>query len=145
MMVLSEKPKIIISKANIIYKPKPKKVYKSKPNYSLFHFPSNSCHVLKEKKIPKNLDLNLTKKTRSEKFDVNRISLEEMEKDFKRLKTKREITTVERELKQIMEDSTKDTSIDDKNNNTKKVKVKRPKNEKYILYKNFDFDFDYLE
>ena len=91
------------------------------------------------------MDLNLTKKTRSEKFDVNRISLEEMEKDFKRLKTKREITTVERELKQIMEDSTKDTSIDDKNNNRKKVKVKRPKNEKYILYKNFDFDFDYLE
>ena len=69
---------------------------------------------------------------------------EEMEKDFNRLKAKREITTVERELKQILEDSTKEKSSED--NKRKKVKgIKRPKNVKYILYKNFDFDFEYLE
>ena len=147
MIVLSDKPKLIISKTNIIYKPKPKKLYKSTQNYSLFHLPNSSYHLYPNKKISKKIDLNL-KKTQSEKlkFDVNSFSLEEMEKDFNRLQAKREITTVERELKQIMEDSTKDKSIEGKNNKRKKVKgIKRPKNAKYIFYKNFDFDFEYLK
>ena len=147
MIVLSDKPKLIISKTNIIYKPKPKKLYKSTQNYSLFHLPNSRYHRYPNKKISKKIDLNL-KKTQSEKlkFDVNSFSLEEMEKDFNRLQAKREITTVERELKQIMEDSTKDKSIEGKNNKRKKVKgIKRPKNAKYIFYKNFDFDFEYLK
>ena len=144
MFVLSDKSKLIISKTNIIYKPKPKKIYKSSQNFSLFHLPNNSYQLCQKKKIPKKIDLNL-KKTKSEKlkFDMESVSLEEMEKDFNRLKAKREITTVERELKQILEDSTKEKSSED---NKKKVKgIKRPKNIKYILYKNFDFDFEYLE
>ena len=148
MIVLSDKPKLIISKTNIIYKPKPKKLYKSTQNLSLFHLPNSCYHLYPNKKIPKKIDLNL-KKTQSAqlKVDVNSISLEEMEKDFNRLKAKREITTVERELKQIMEeDSTKDKSIEEKNNKKKKVKgIKRPKNAKYIFYKNFDFDLEYLK
>ena len=99
---------------------------------------------MSKEKNSKKIDLNL-KKTKSEKlkFDMESVSLEEMEKDFNRLKAKREITTVERELKQILEDSTKEKSSED---NKKKVKgIKRPKNIKYILYKNFDFDFEYLE
>ena len=144
MIVISDKPKLIISKTNIIYKPKPKKIYKSSQNFSLFHLPNNSYQLFPKKKIQKKIDLNL-KKTKSEKlkFDMESVSLEEMEKDFNRLKAKREITTVERELKQILEDSTKEKSSED---NKKKVKgIKRPKNIKYILYKNFDFDFEYLE
>ena len=144
MIVISDKPKLIISKTNIIYKPKPKKIYKSSQNFSLFHLPNNSYQLCPKKKIQKKIDLNL-KKTKSEKlkFDMESVSLEEMEKDFNRLKAKREITTVERELKQILEDSTKEKSSED---NKKKVKgIKRPKNIKYILYKNFDFDFEYLE
>ena len=144
MIVISDKPKLIISKTNIIYKPKPKKIYKSSQNFSLFHLPNNSYQLCPKKKISKKIDLNL-KKTKSEKlkFDMESVSLEEMEKDFNRLKAKREITTVERELKQILEDSTKEKSSED---NKKKVKgIKRPKNIKYILYKNFDFDFEYLE
>ena len=144
MIVISDKPKLIISKTNIIYKPKPKKIYKSSQNFSLFHLPNNSYQLCPKKKIQKKIDLNL-KKTKSEKlkFDMESVSLEEMEKDFNRLKAKREITTVERELKQILEDSTKEKSSED---NKKKVKgIKRPKNVKYILYKNFDFDFEYLE
>ena len=144
MIVISDKPKLIISKTNIIYKPKPKKIYKSSQNFSLFHLPNNSYQLCPKKKIQKKIDLNL-KKTKSEKlkFDMESVSLEEMEKDFNRLKAKREISTVERELKQILEDSTKEKSSED---NKKKVKgIKRPKNIKYILYKNFDFDFEYLE
>ena len=88
------------------------------------------------------MDLNLQKNAKSEKFDMESISLEEMEKDFKRLRAKREITKVEKELKQIMEESTKDNSGENKK---KKYRgIKRPKNVKYVLYKNFDFECDMI-
>ena len=142
MFVLSDKSKLIISKTNIIYKPKPKKIYKSKPNYSLNFYPNKSFQFNQKRKNQKKLDLNLQKNAKSEKFDMESISLEEMEKDFKRLRAKREITKVEKELKQIMEESTKDNS---KENKKKKFRgIKRPKNVKYVLYKNFDFECDMI-
>ena len=145
MIVLSDKPKLIISKTNIIYKPKPKKIYKSKPNYSLNFYPNKSYQINPKRKNKKNLDLNLKNNAKSEKFDVESISLEEMEKDFKRLKAKREISKVEEELKQIMEESTKDKSREKNSNKKKKNKgIKRPKNVKYVLYKNFDFEYDMI-
>ena len=145
MFVLSDKSKLIISKTNIIYKPKPKKIYKSKPNYSLNLYPNKSYQINPKRKNKKNLDLNLKNNAKSEKFDVESISLEEMEKDFKRLKAKREISKVEDELKQIMEESTKDKSREKNSNKKKKNKgIKRPKNVKYVLYKNFDFEYDMI-
>ena len=145
MFVLSDKSKLIISKTNIIYKPKPKKIYKSKPNYSLNLYPNKSYQINPKRKNKKNLDLNLKNNAKSEKFDVESISLEEMEKDFKRLKAKREISKVEEELKQIMEESTKDKSREKNSNKKKKNKgIKRPKNVKYVLYKNFDFECDMI-
>ena len=145
MFVLSDKSKLIISKTNIIYKPKPKKIYKSKPNYSLNLYPNKSYQINPKRKNKKNLDLNLKNNAKSEKFDVESISLEEMEKDFKRLRAKREISKVEEELKQIMEESTKDKSREKNNNKKKKNKgIKRPKNVKYVLYKNFDFEYDMI-
>ena len=145
MFVLSDKSKLIISKTNIIYKPKPKKIYKSKPNYSLNFYPNKSYQIIPKRKNKKNLDLNLKNNAKSEKFDVESISLEEMEKDFKRLKAKREISKVEEELKQIMEESTKDKSREKNSNKKKKNKgIKRPKNVKYVLYKNFDFEYDMI-
>ena len=142
MFVLSDKSKLIISKTNIIYKPKPKKIYKSKPNYSLNFYPNKSFQLNQKRKNQKKLDLNLQKNAKSEKFDMESISLEEMEKDFKRLRAKREITKVEKELKQIMEESTKDNSGENKK---KKYRgIKRPKNVKYVLYKNFDFECDMI-
>ena len=145
MIVISDKPKLIISKTNIIYKPKPKKIYKSKPNYSLNLYPNKSYQINPKRKNKKNLDLNLKNNAKSEKFDVESISLEEMEKDFKRLKAKREISKVEEELKQIMEESTKDKSREKNSNKKKKNKgIKRPKNVKYVLYKNFDFEYDMI-
>ena len=145
MFVLSDKSKLIISKTNIIYKPKPKKIYKSKPNYSLNLYPNKSYQINPKRKNKKNLDLNLKNNAKSEKFDVESISLEEMEKDFKRLKAKREISKVEEELKQIMEESTKDKSREKNSNKKKKNRgIKRPKNVKYVLYKNFDFEYDMI-
>ena len=145
MFVLSDKSKLIISKTNIIYKPKPKKIYKSKLNYSLNLYPNKSYQINPKRKNKKNLDLNLKNNAKSEKFDVESISLEEMEKDFKRLKAKREISKVEEELKQIMEESTKDKSREKNSNKKKKNKgIKRPKNVKYVLYKNFDFEYDMI-
>ena len=142
MFVLSDKSKLIISKTNIIFKPKPKKIYKSKPNYSLNFYPNKSFQFNQKRKNQKKLDLNLNKNAKSEKFDMESISLEEMEKDFKRLRAKREITKVEKELKQIMEESTKDNSGENKK---KKYRgIKRPKNVKYVLYKNFDFECDMI-
>ena len=142
MFVLSDKSKLIISKTNIIFKPKPKKIYKSKPNYSLNFYPNKSFQLNQKRKNQKKLDLNLQKNAKSEKFDMESISLEEMEKDFKRLRAKREITKVEKELKQIMEESTKDNSNENKK---KKYRgIKRPKNVKYVLYKNFDFECDMI-
>ena len=142
MFVLSDKSKLIISKTNIIFKPKPKKIYKSKPNYSLNFYPNKSFQLNQKRKNQKKLDLNLQKNAKSEKFDMESISLEEMEKDFKRLRAKREITKVEKELKQIMEESTKDNSGENKK---KKYRgIKRPKNVKYVLYKNFDFECDMI-
>ena len=124
MFVLSDKSKLIISKTNIIFKPKPKKIYKSKPNYSLNFYPNKSFQFNQKRKNQKKLDLNLQKNAKSEKFDMESISLEEMEKDFKRLRAKREITKVEKELKQIMEESTKDNSGENKK---KKYRgIKRP-------------------
>ena len=140
MIAIASKPKLIISKPNVIYKPKPKRVYKSEKNLSFLNTLNNSHRILANKKKQKKFDLNLTKKIKSEKFN-EKLSLEEIEKDFNRLKVKREITLVERELKQIMEDSTKFNER--KNNKTKEIQ--RPKNVKYILYNNFDFDFDYFE
>jgi DNA-binding protein H-NS len=67
-----------------------------------------------------------------------------MDKDFKKLNAKREINKVEKELKQIFENSTKDNSTEEESNKSKKTKgIKRPKNVKYILYKDFELDFDY--
>ena len=144
MIVNSEKPKLIISKTKIIYKPKPKKVYKSNQNLSFLLFQKNNRHIIVNQNLPKKLDLNLTNKAKSQKFDFERISLEEMDKDFKKLNAKREINKVEKELKQIFENSTKDNSTEEESNKSKKTKgIKRPKNVKYILYKDFELDFDY--
>ena len=67
-----------------------------------------------------------------------------MAKDFKRLKAKREIIRVEKELIQIFENSTRENSDEEKNKKKKIKGIKRPKNIKYVLYENnYDFNLDY--
>ena len=135
-MVVSNEPKLVISEANVIYKPKPKKVYKSNINLSpISHFSTylngNKKQKRKIKKKQENMDLNLKKNgiTKSQNFDL--ISFEEIENDFKELQAQTERIKVENELLKLLENSTNDSSSNEDEKRNKKIK--RPKN---IFYKN---------
>ena len=136
-MVVSNEPKFIICETNIIYKPKPKKLYKSNLKLSPLNnlaksSNENQAHARKIKKKRENLNLNLKKNvTKSQNFDL--ISFEEIENDFKELKVQSERIQVENELLKLLENSTKDTSFDEEEKKSKKIA--RPKN---IYYKNFE-------
>ena len=136
MMVVSDTPKIIVNDINIIYKPKPKKVYKSNLKLSPLsnipeRFHGKRRHHHKNKKTDEYWDLNLNKNriTKSQNFES--ISFEEIENDFKNLKARTERIQFENELLKILENSTKDTSFEEEEKKNKKIE--RPKN---ILYKN---------
>ena len=130
MMVVSNEPKLVVCETNIIYKPKPKKVYKS--NLKLSPISTNLNGNKKQKrKIKKKSELNLIKNgmTNSQNFDL--ISFEEIENDFKELKAQSERIKDEKELLKLLENSTNDSSSNE--DEKKNKKIKRPKN---ILYKN---------
>ena len=138
MMVISNEPKLLVSDINIIYKPKPRKVYisnfelSSKTNFTTNHLESK-MHIRKHKHRKKHENWNLKKNgiTKSQNFDL--ISLDEIEKDFKELKARREIVQVQKELLKLLENSTNYTRFDEKEKKTQIIK--RPKN---LLYKNFE-------
>ena len=136
-MVVSNEPKFIICETDIIYKPKPKNLYKSNLKLSPLNnlaksSNENQAHARKIKKKRENLNLNLKKNvTKSQNFDL--ISFEEIENDFKELKVQSERIQVENELLKLLENSTKDTSFDEEEKKSKKIA--RPKN---IYYKNFE-------
>ena len=128
-----DEPKLIVSEINIIYKPKPKRLFKANKKLStLIHLTAktheNKSHKQKIKKRRENLTKNGIAK--SQNFDL--ISLEEIENDFKELKAKSEIFEVENELLKLLQNSTKDTSFEEERKN--KI-IERPKN---IFYKNFE-------
>ena len=114
----------------ILYRPKPKKLYithnivKDKNSYKK-HFPlsptSNSNFNLNNMKKKKNY-----KEKKNSKFDINKISLEEIETDFNLLKARSEIIEVENELLSLLRNSTKDNSMEEDTKDT--IKIKRPKN-----------------
>ena len=138
MIVVSNEPKLIISETNIIYKPKPKKVFDEKKNNSQFNYFTSKTHGnrmnnQKHKKRREIWNLNLKRKgnTKSQNFDL--ISFEEIENDFKKLKARSEIVEVENELLKLLENSTKDTSFDEDERKSKVIE--RPKN---IFYKNYE-------
>ena len=127
MMVVSNEPKSIICEADIIYKPKPKKLYKSNlklaPLNNLARRSNeNQKHARKNKKKRENWNLNLKKDiTKSQNFEL--ISFEEIENDFKELKTLSERVQVENELLILLENSTKDTSFEEEK---KSKRIARP-------------------
>ena len=139
MMVLSEEPKLIVSDINIIYKPKPRRAYKSNTQQTpVFHFKNfnlsneKSAKNKMEKKT-ENWDLNLNKNGISKSQNFESISIEEIENDFKKLKARSEIFEVENELLKLLENSTNDTSFSEDERKSKLID--RPKN---IFYKNLD-------
>ena len=120
-MVVSNEPKSIICEADIIYKPKPKKLYKSNLKLSPLNnlarrSNENQKHARKNKKKRENWNLNLKKDiAKSQNFEL--ISFEEIENDFKELKTLSERVQVENELLILLENSTKDTSFEEEKKN----------------------------
>jgi len=137
-------PNIIIHNSNVpkIYRPKPrklcvsykssKKTHKNKNSTNNKHYPlspiSNTCFNFKNNLNSNEENKNEIKnnnKKRS-KLDFEEISLEEIEKDFNKLKARSEVVKVEKELLYLLRNSTKDNSVDD--NCKDSLKIKRPKN-----------------
>ena len=127
-----QEPIIILQNSECpkIYRPKPKKLCNS---HNIFH-PKKT----KKKKFAlspaTNTNLNLNKyknknenKTKKrEKLDFDKISLEEIERDFNKLKARSEIIEVENELLSLLRNSTKENSLEDEYKEI--IKIKRPKN-----------------
>ena len=126
-MVVSNEPKLIICETDIIYKPKPKKLYKSNLKLSPLNnlarsSNENQKHARKNKKKRENWNLDLKKDiAKSQNFEL--ISFEEIENDFKELKTLSERVQVENELLILLENSTKDTSFEEEK---KRKRIARP-------------------
>ena len=117
-----------------IYKPKAKKLCNS----------YNPSAYFKKKNIHKNKALtpvlnfnfnfefddeyisNIKNKNEIFKPQIEKISLEEMADDFSKLKERKEIKKAEKELLNLLRNSTKDNSREE--NNSEITKVKRPKN-----------------
>ena len=134
MMVLSEEPKLIVSDINIIFKPKPKRAYKSNTKTSpLTHFNRKDSRLEKRQKHKPILDLNLNKDRISKSQNFELISFEEIENDFKNLKAASEIFEVENELLNLLENSTNDSSFNEEEKKNKGIE--RPKN---VFYKKLE-------
>ena len=121
------------SEGPILYRPKPKKLYiihtinKDKNSFKKY-FPlsptSNSNFNLKNMKNENHIKKRKEKK--NSKFDINKISLEEIETDFNLLKHRSEVIEVENELLSLLRNSTKENSMEDDIKDI--IKIKRPKN-----------------
>ena len=131
---MNEKPEPIIIPQNSeypkIYRPKPKKLCAS---HNIFH--SKKSHNKKFALSPAtntNLNLNkhksknVNKTKKKDKLDFDKISLEEIERDFSKLKARSEIIEVENELLSLLRNSTKENSLEDEYKEI--IKIKRPKN-----------------
>ena len=126
----------------IIYRPKPKKLcisYNSlkpchnkkkngiKKQYPLtpvsntnFNFKNDLTDAHKNKKESK------LKANKKPKLDFDKISFEEIENDFTKLKARSEAFKEEKELLYLLRNSTKDNSVDEEFKDI--IKIKRPKN-----------------
>ena len=120
----SKNEKIICCEVKKIHKPKPKKMFKindcfkgyNKYPYGQRKIPNYNNGMNKKKAIE-----NFNKK-KSNKFDFESISLEEIENDFLAFRAKSEAIKVENELLQILlEPSNKEKNNNIKNNRMKKI------------------------
>ena len=134
----SIKPVLIICDEPIIHKPKPKRINKIQSNMSYFN---NGHHSqLNQNKNKTNRRHNHEKKKKnnnkaSEKisFNLDLISLEEIENDFNEIKSKNEEIEVQKELLNLLKKANNHYKNENYPNNFRKFK--RPKNPDY---KNFE-------
>ena len=131
----SIKPAIIICDEPIIHKPKPKRTHKIQNNmpYHYNNGPSNNRRLNHEKNYRKNNNYesknNKIKNKTSDKlsFNLDLISLEEMENDFNEFKSKSEEIEVQRELLNLLRNANNNYNKNELKNR-KFGKYKRPEN-----------------
>lgn len=153
----TDEPKYIISEDPIIFRPTAKKItpinpkdkYSSISSNNWFDEPPCRTPVIKpfpkklkkkNKKLETNLEIEFLKKTKEAKsndagFDM--VSLEEIENDFKAIKSRSEARKVENELMKLMRNSTKATTIDDEEYRTLE-KLERPRNPYYYNLEHYE-------
>ena len=126
----------------IIYRPKPKKIcishnmvkhsHNKNKNVNKKHYPLTPVLNInfnfnnEIKQSYKNKNESKIKANKNSKFDFDKISLEEIDNDFTKLKARDDAYKEEKELLYLLRNSTKDNSMDEDFKDT--VKIKRPKN-----------------
>ena len=135
----SIKPVLIICDEPIIHKPKPKRINKIQSNMSYFNNGHFSNRQFNQNKISrrynhgKNNKNNNNRKTEKISFNLDLISLEEIENDFNEIKSKKEEIEVQKELLNLLRNANNHYKNENCPNNFRKFK--RPKNP---YYKNFE-------
>ena len=135
----SIKPVSIICDEPIIHKPKPKRINKLHSNMSYFtngHFSNrqfNQNKISRRHNHGKNNKNNNNTKPEKISFNLDLISLEEIENDFNEIKSKNEEIEVQKELLNLLRNANNHYKNENCPNNFRKFK--RPKNPDY---KNFE-------
>ena len=130
----SIKPVLIICNEPIIHKPKPKRINKIQSNMSYFNNGLFSNRKFNQNKITRRHNIGKNNgKPEKISFNLDLISLEEIENDFNEIKSKNEEIEVQKELLNLL----KNANNHYKNENCPNYfgKFKRPKNPDY---KNFE-------
>ena len=125
----------------IIYRPKPKKIcishnmvkhsHNKNKNVNKKHYPLTPVLNInfnfnnEIKQSYKNKNESKIKANKNSKFDFDKISLEEIDNDFTKLKARDDAYKEEKELLYLLRNSTKDNSQEDNIDEIKRVK--RPK------------------
>ena len=136
----SIKPVLIICDEPIIHKPKPKRINKIQSNMSYFNNGLFSNRQFNQNKISRrhnhgknNKNNYNNKKSEKISFNLDLISLEEIENDFNEIKSKNEEIEVQKELLNLLRNANNHYKNENCPNNFRKFK--RPKNPDY---KNFE-------
>ena len=133
----SIKPAIIICEDPIIHKPKPRRTHKIQNNIphqynnGLFsNRPLNQSKKFRKNNNNGNKNNNKVKNKTSDKlsFNLDLISLEEIENDFKEFKSKSEETEVQRELLNLLRNANNNNYNNNDLTCRKFGKYKRPEN-----------------
>ena len=133
----SIKPVLIICDETVIHKPKPKRINKIQNNVSHINNGYFNNRLLNQNKMirrhnheKKNKFNNKTSEKIS--FNLDLISLEEIENDFNEIKSKNEELEVQKELLNLLRNANNNFKKKNYCNNSRKFK--RPKNPDYKNY-----------
>lgn len=141
-MTSSIEPKLIICDGSKIYRPKPKKLISSikistTMNNKFCQNPPCKTPITRGS-YQKFHSKNFWKvKSMSHNNDLNSISFEEMENDFKAIKKRNEMNKVEKELIDLLRKSSNSNATDETYDNNKNIE--RSENQ---FYKNFEKNSD---